>query len=471
MPRRILFNLLFAFFHSGVFGQNLYIENFTQKEYGSSNYSTSPQNWCIEQDSLGRIYIANSSGVLLFDGLTMKMIPGTENIDLYSMSKTSDGVIYAGGRNELGHLASDSLGRVVFNSLLPLLKENELSPGNVRHVLAHGSSVYFRNESGLIVLKDNKVLFHEFDSEYNGIEIVDGQVVVQDNHGNILNLQQQYIDTLYSFGSDLNSGVVSIIDISKEEKLISTIDSGVFKTSNGKIQKWNPNSDVSLSNMEIRDVINYPKLGLFGIATKGLGIQFFDYNGKVIKSLGTKQGLASNTCYNLFRDINNELWACLDIGFARIEYPSALSYFDNSNGLNGVVNTVIEYENKLYAGTTNGLYYLEKQDQFIKMSISDEVWDLKLIHGTIWVASSSGIYIANGKKIQQIDDLDSRTIESSSDPNKLWVGLSDGIGRLERKNGIWEWQGKIEEVNHEVRTIALENDSILWGSYEKVSYH
>ena len=80
MPRRILFNLLFAFFHSGVFGQNLYIENFTQKEYGSSNYSTSPQNWCIEQDSLGRIYIANSSGVLLFDGLTMKMIPGTENV-------------------------------------------------------------------------------------------------------------------------------------------------------------------------------------------------------------------------------------------------------------------------------------------------------------------------------------------------------------------------------------------------------
>jgi signal transduction histidine kinase/class 3 adenylate cyclase/ActR/RegA family two-component response regulator/ligand-binding sensor domain-containing protein len=454
--------------HYEVLCQNLFISNYTQKEYGSL-YTSSPQNWDIEQDSLGRLYIANSSGILLFDGLNWSMIQGTENKDLYSLSKARDGKIYVGGKNDLGHFSKDALGRAVFNSLLPLLNNNGISPGEIREVLANGSSVYFKNEDGVIALSGNKIAFHQIKSEYDGIQIVDGNLVVQDNHGNLLKLVKEKFDTLYSLNSELKSGIVSIIDIKGRDKLLFTSESGIFKISNGELSKWKSEVDDLLPKTKIEDVINYPKLNLVGIAIKGSGIQFIDYDGNVIKSLGTKQGLASNTCYNLFRDFNNELWACLDIGLSRIEYPSAQSFFDSSNGLNGVVNSTVEYKNRLYVGTTNGLFFLDEQDQFIKLPVIDEVWDLKLIDKTIWVAASSGIHIVKNEKVRRINDLDSRAIESTSSNDKLLVGLSDGIGILEKTKGSWRWKGKIEEVQHEVRTIALENDSVVWGSFEKVS--
>ena len=74
--------------------QNLYVNNYTQKEYGSSNYTTSPQNWEMEQDALGRLFIANTSGIMLFDGLTWSLISGTENYNMRSLSKSGDGIIY-----------------------------------------------------------------------------------------------------------------------------------------------------------------------------------------------------------------------------------------------------------------------------------------------------------------------------------------------------------------------------------------
>ena len=120
MSPRILFISILLFFQNDIIGQNLYVTNYTQKEYGSSDYITSPQNWDIEQDSLGRLYVANSSCVLLFDGLTWQMISGTENFNLYSLTKTNSNVIYAGGREEFGYFRSDSLGRIVFNSMVPL---------------------------------------------------------------------------------------------------------------------------------------------------------------------------------------------------------------------------------------------------------------------------------------------------------------------------------------------------------------
>ena len=469
MPQRVLTIFLTVFIQYAVFGQNLYIENYTQKDYGSSLFTVSPQNWDIEQDSLGRLYIANSSGVLLFDGLTWTMIPGTENTDLQNLAKTSEGVIYAGGKNELGNFKLDSLGNVVFNSLLPLLNDNKIIPGKIENVRASGSFTYFKSENGLIEFKNNEAVFYPIETDYSRIELIHEEAVIQDNHGHLLKLHHQKFDTLFSFGNKIESGIVSIVNLSENEQLLFTSESGIFNRVDGNIKRWSTQFDKLISTVEIKEVINYPKLKVLAVATKGLGIQFIDYDGNIIRSLGTNRGLASNTIYGLFQDKNSDLWACLDNGISRIEYPSALSYFDNTNGLNGVVNSVIEYDDLVYAGTTNGLYFLDQQNQFQRISVSDEVWDIKQIDGTIWVASSSGLFNIDHQNIKLITEVSTRTLESSADKKRLWVGLSDGIGSIIRRNGVWEWQGNIKGVDHEVRTITIEHDSILWGAYERVS--
>ena len=449
--------------------QNLYVNNYTQNQYGSSGFTTSPQNWDIEQDSLGRLYIANTSGVMLFDGLTWSMIPGTENHNLFILSKAHDGIIFAGGRNELGFFKSDSFGRVTFESLMPLLKNKEIEIGEIRSVRTLDESVFFKNEEGLIVFKDSSISFYPIQTKNERIEIYNDKIVNQDRFGNLLSFKNQAFDTLFSFGDRLSSGFVSLIDISDYEKLLFTKESGVYKINEGELIPWNIMFEDSSTSVQIEQIIHYQELKLFGIATKGKGVLFINYRGEVIKSLGTNQGLTSNNCYNLFLDKNNELWACFDIGFARIEYPSALSYFDYSNALNGVVYSVIEHENLLYVGTTSGLYLLDDENQFQKMPIKSEVWDLKLIDGTMWAAATSGLYQINNKKIKLIADINVRTIAPSGSKTKLFVGANDGLRIVENREGRWVLKDKIKGIDHEIRTIAIESDSIVWGSYEKIS--
>lgn len=449
--------------------QNLYINNYTQKNYGSPEYVTSPQNWDLEQDSLGRLYVANNSGVLLFDGFTWKMISGTEDNLFKSLNKSSDGTIYTGGINELGFFKSDSLGKMIFESLIPLIQKEDFKPGTIKSVRALGKAIYFKNKSGLIEFIDNSFSFYPIQSGHHAIEILDDALVIQDDNGNILRLLNHQFDTLFSFGKSLNSSMVSLIEIPDKQKIVFTKESGLFKLVNGRLEKWNTDVSDLLAISKIEDVIHFPEMKLFGISTRSDGILFVNYEGNQINSLGTKQGLNSNMCYKLFLDKNNDLWACFDNGLARIEYPSALSYFDHKNGLNGVLSSMILEENKLYAGSTNGLFYLNKKNQFQMTSFSGDVWDLQQINGTVWIASSIGLYQITNKEIKIIEDVDARTISPSGDKNRLWVGIHDGIGSIVKNNGKWVWQGKIQGIDHEVRTIAVESDSVLWASYENIS--
>ena len=227
--------VIYCFLYEIALCQNVYIDNYTQKDYGASSFTVSPQNWDIEQDSLGRLYIANSSGVILFDGLTWTMIPGTENIDLHHLEKTSEGVIFAGGKNELGNFKLDSLGHVVFNSLVPLLNDKKITPGRIENLRASGAYIYSKNENGLIKFSDNEAVFYPIETDYSKVEFVNEEAVIQDNHGNLLNLHKEKFDTLFSFGDRIKSGLVSIIELSGDQKLFFTSESGTYNYSDGKI--------------------------------------------------------------------------------------------------------------------------------------------------------------------------------------------------------------------------------------------
>ena len=47
--------------------------------------------------------------------------------------------------------------------------------------------------------------------------------------------------------------------------------------------------------------------------------------------------------------------------------------------------------------------------------------------------------------------------------------MRPGVGKLVKDNNRWDWKGKIPGVDHQVRTIAQESDSVFWLTYEMAS--
>ena len=83
-----------------------FVRTYTPKEYGAPE-----QNWAIEQDDRGVIYVGNNSGVLEYDGASWRLIKMPNNTTARSLAKDGQGRIYVGAVGEFGYLAPDATGR------------------------------------------------------------------------------------------------------------------------------------------------------------------------------------------------------------------------------------------------------------------------------------------------------------------------------------------------------------------------
>jgi hypothetical protein len=67
----------------------------------------STQNWSIAQDNKAYIYIANTNGILFFNGNNWQLITMPNQQPVRYLTKADNDTIYVGGQNEFGYLASN----------------------------------------------------------------------------------------------------------------------------------------------------------------------------------------------------------------------------------------------------------------------------------------------------------------------------------------------------------------------------
>jgi hypothetical protein len=146
----VLFGLLFSLFFAcqciSLYSQQNGFKYFTG--YTPAEYGLQPQNWSILQDKRGIIYIGNQGGLAEYDGVSWRKIQ-IPNRTVRSLTIDDKGIIYVGGKNEIGYLKSDSMGALKYISLLDHIDEKQKKFGNVWKAHAIGKIVYFRTSKYL----------------------------------------------------------------------------------------------------------------------------------------------------------------------------------------------------------------------------------------------------------------------------------------------------------------------------------
>ncbi len=99
--------------------------------YSPKNYSAMAQCFGIAEDSLGIKYITNHGGVLLYDGESWELIKLPNEEQAVSIIHAEDGLIYVGGTNSLGFIGREDNGKLIYNSLLSHIDEEDLDFGDV----------------------------------------------------------------------------------------------------------------------------------------------------------------------------------------------------------------------------------------------------------------------------------------------------------------------------------------------------
>ncbi|MCM1302490.1 MAG: transcriptional regulator, partial [Bacteroides cellulosilyticus] len=153
--RFLLFLLAFALARPAYAVWHRQVFNYTHRDYGAAT-----QNWMIEQQENGWIYVANNNGLLEYDGENWALYPVTGH-KIRSLKKSGDGRIYIGAINELGYFEPDRGGGLRYTSLAHELRKT-VHIGVIRNVLLNAGRVYFQDDRYIVYLENGEL--HTLDS-------------------------------------------------------------------------------------------------------------------------------------------------------------------------------------------------------------------------------------------------------------------------------------------------------------------
>jgi len=426
----------------------------------------SSQNWCVVQDKRGVIYVGNNGGLLEFAGNDWWVI-SVPNNSVLSMDIDEKGTLYIGGKNEFGFFTRDSNGALKYTSLKEKLKEKQKKFSTVRKTHSTQEGVYFRTSKFLFRWNSKKKEIKVREAEYNFNQTFEceGKLFVLQRP---LGLMQMVNDSpkLIPGGEAFSEAKVSmIVPYHDRRLLIGTRSKGLY-IYDGKTSKPFPTEvDDYLKEKELYYGIRLQSSpGNFALATIRGGLVVIDSGGNLKGIFNKTSGLQDDNVNYVFEDSQGNLWLALSKGITKIEYASPFSFYDQRADLPGLVLSVVKHGKHLYAGTSRGLYFLSFPNNFRPVpGILSKCWSLLSIGKSLLAATSGGVFQVKNDVIEMILENRSYVLSySKKDPNRVWVGTSQGLVSLYITDGQWVKERKFKNITQEIRTIVEDKKGNLW---------
>jgi ligand-binding sensor domain-containing protein len=198
-----------------------------------------------------------------------------------------------------------------------------------------------------------------------------------------------------------NDPVTAILSGAGGSILVTTLKNGIYSIAGSSLSKFvSPNNSL-FQNERIYAATRINK-DWIALATNNSGIYIIDAAGNIIQSFAKTEGLQNNNVLSIFLDNQSNLWLGLDNGIDFIAYNSAIKHLTPFNQ-DGSGYTAHIYNNRLYTGTSNGLYSVNLQ-QMQDLSFSKgnftavnntkgQTWHLTEINNQLLLGHHEGAFI------------------------------------------------------------------------------
>ncbi|MBV7269407.1 LuxR C-terminal-related transcriptional regulator [Winogradskyella luteola] len=442
------------------------IETFTTSDYGAEN-----QNWMISQDSRNFIYVANNSGLLEFNGYEWKTYPSPNNTILRAV-KIIDDVIYTGAYEEFGYWEHNEFGQLNYRSLIPKLDDEVLYDDQIWNIIEYDNRVVFQSGHRLFFYDNSTESFRSITSEniiYKVFNINNKLYYHVANEG-IYILEQGKPKLLIDDDIILEDRVINMFS-NKGSVVLLTRHSGLFQFKENKLQQWDVPSNPRLRSLNIFSSIQL-KDGSLAIGTISNGLIKITENGEIEYEINQTKGLANNTVLSLFEDRDKNVWLGLDNGINCVNVNSPIKTFIDYNGVIGTVYTTLIFNNILYVGTNQGLFYRPlKADEDFKFinGTAGQVWSLFSDNDrTLFCGHHLGTFLIQGGVAKKISPIlgawNFRTVPNHN--NLLLQGNYDGLYILEKNKDVWRVRNKIEAFKNSSRFFEINDLNQILVNHE-----
>ncbi|NIM12294.1 MAG: response regulator [Candidatus Aminicenantes bacterium] len=458
---------LFAFLPNGGFK---YFRNYPPDEYNRH-----PLNWIIIQDKQGIIYVGNQAGVMVFDGVSWRII-NVPNWRARSLAIGNDGTIYVGGLNEIGFLSPDAKGTLKYESLLSQVEDNHKNFKWVYNISRTREGIYFRTYQYLFRWdpQGKQMKTWPADDRFGRIFVIAGKLFVQQRETGLMQMKNDLLEEIP--GGNILAGkklsMLSPYGPESRELLIGTREHGFYIYNGQTIEPFPTGVDDYVKEKQLYHGIGLSSSpGDFALATLRGGLRVIDSRGNIKSIYNKSWGILSDNVKYVYEDSQGNLWLALEKGISKIEHASPITIYDDRSDLPGLVLAVTKHKTGtwdfLYAGTTQGLYYLESTGKFHPVpGISGMCHSLLPVRDSLLAAADPGVFqVENGQVKRKVINARSYVlVQSGAVPNRIWVGTEQGLISLYSETGSKQWKRELifEDITTDIRTIVEDPEGNLW---------
>lgn len=446
-----------------------YIENYPKSVYASGN-----QNWAIAKDKQGIMYFGNAEGLLTFDGRYWQKYQLPNRQIVRSVATDNNGRIYTGCFGEFGYWAISN-NKLQYKSLNSLLPKGVKITDEIWKIYVDKDRVLFQSFSRIFVLKKGKIEIIPSPKSLLFLHKVNNRYFVEVLEKGLFELIGNKLVYLPQSDKLGKQGILSILPYKNNEVIIGTSKNGLFTYDGKDFSPLNSAANSYLKTYQLNNGVKVlGKYYAYGTILNGLII--IDENGKVVQRINKSSGLQNNTVLSIFADNEQNLWTGLDNGIDRIELNSPLYFYFDKTGQFGTVYSSIIFNNKIYLGTNQGLFYSDwsPNNELLPFNFrlipnsQGQVWELKIIGNELICGHNSGTFKVLGDKIEWISSSSGGwTIKQlQSNPAYLIQGTYIGLSLFQKTpaSGL-KYIGKIAGFDAPSRFIEQDNKGDIWVAH------
>jgi DNA-binding CsgD family transcriptional regulator/ligand-binding sensor domain-containing protein len=466
MNKSLLFFLFFCFCCTVSTSQELPpITNYTP-----GIYKAGTQNWGISQDENKLVYIANNEGLLTYNGAKWSLLPSPNNTIIRSVL-ANENKVYIGSYMDFGYWQKGENTTQQYVSLSTTLDIQLLEDEQFWTVVSYSDWILFQSLSNIYIVNISTNEYSKISSENTIHKLfkVEDRIyfyVINEGLYTITNGKKKLLYNASSFENDIIVSVLSVDD----DVIAVTQKNGLYKMDEEGLSPWN-----SILNSEINNYSIYTAITLsdtsFVLGTIGSGVLRYSKNGTLLQTINKFNGLGDNTALALFEDQDSNVWVGLDNGVGCVNIASSFTNYIDRSGRLGTTYASIVFNDILYLGTNQGLFYksLHTKNDFKLIKRTDgQVWYLKQVGNTLLCGHNTGTFQIKKDQATLISSIRGAWVlkEVPDNPSILLQGTFNGLCILKKEGGNWKLKNRVDGFDISSRYIEFADAHKVLVSHE-----
>lgn len=446
------------------------------KNYSNADYNAATQIYDVKQDKNGILYFADNDGLLTFDGSYWKLYPMPNHTAIKALAIDASGKIYAGGQDEVGYFYPNQNGVLKFHSIRLLLPVQAQQFADIWDIVISDDQVFFRTIEAIFQYKNNQMTVFDAPGGWRLLTKAGSSVFAEDKVDGLLRFNNGHWVPVLNKTNSAGMRITGVLNYDQNTLLLTTFTSGLFLLRAQTLAKMPLQNESMLDN----DLVNCAQKidsNKYAIGTASNGVLIIDDKGQLIQKISNAEGLQNSNVHRILSDQDKNLWLALENGTSFINYNTSIKHIYPVKE-NQTVSTAIKiFNNKLYIGTSNGLYSApidpSKTDISYCKGIFGEiantkgqVWSLTETNHQLLLGHQNGAFSITGNAATPIMTKQGvwafQPIPATQD---IIAGTYTGIELLKQQGIAFTDAGKINELYESLSNIAIDSKNNIWASH------